>query len=150
MAPIDKSCSNATLQPNLYIEKFNISWLSLCITDVAASVKILYEYMYVLWGLPSEKRVHLNMFYLWKWHQSTDPPQTQLSSVSSTLKSPIFPDLARGLGSAAEQIQIPGCRSQAADPRPQAKSGNIGLFNIQTTAQRFDRSIWRLRLASSP
>ena len=31
----------------------------------------------------------------------TDPAQTQLSSVSSTLKSPIFPDLACGLGSAA-------------------------------------------------
>ena len=52
---------------------------------------------YVLWGLPSKKRVHLNIFYHWKWHQSTDPAQTQLYSVSSTLKSPIFPDLACGL-----------------------------------------------------
>ena len=39
MAPIDRSCSYATLQPNMYIEKFNISWLSLYITDVVASVK---------------------------------------------------------------------------------------------------------------
>ena len=48
MVPIDSFCSNATLQPNMYIEKFNISWLSLCITDVAASVKIPDKY--VLWG----------------------------------------------------------------------------------------------------
>ena len=39
MAPIDKPFAKATLHPNMYIEKFNISWLSLCITDVAASVK---------------------------------------------------------------------------------------------------------------
>ena len=39
MAPIDRSCSNATSQPNMYIEKFNISRLRLCITDVAASEK---------------------------------------------------------------------------------------------------------------
>jgi hypothetical protein len=37
MAPIDRSCSNATLQPNMYIEKFDISCLRLCINDVAAS-----------------------------------------------------------------------------------------------------------------
>ena len=41
MAPIDRSCSNATSQPNMYIEKFNIPRLRLCITDVAASKKIL-------------------------------------------------------------------------------------------------------------
>ena len=34
MAPIDRSCSNATLHPNMYIKKFNIFRLSLCITDV--------------------------------------------------------------------------------------------------------------------
>ena len=45
MAPIDRSCSNATLQPNNYIEKSNISWLSLCITYIAASVKILDKYV---------------------------------------------------------------------------------------------------------
>ena len=43
MAPIDRSWSNATLQPNMYIEKFNISWLSLCITDVAASEKNTWQ-----------------------------------------------------------------------------------------------------------
>jgi hypothetical protein len=37
--------------------------------------------------------------------QLCDHAQTQVSSVSSTLKSPIFPDLACGLGSAAEQIK---------------------------------------------
>jgi hypothetical protein len=45
MAPIDRSCSNATSQPNMYIEKFNISWVtgSLCITDVVASVKNTWQ-----------------------------------------------------------------------------------------------------------
>jgi hypothetical protein len=45
MAPIDRSCSNATLQPNMYIEKFNISSLRLCITDVVASEKIFDNYV---------------------------------------------------------------------------------------------------------
>ena len=52
---------------------------------------------FILWGLLPEKRVHLKFFNQKKWYQSTDPAQTQLS----TLKSPIFPDLACGLGSAA-------------------------------------------------
>jgi hypothetical protein len=33
MAPINRSCSDATLQANMYIEKFNIYWLSLCIKE---------------------------------------------------------------------------------------------------------------------
>jgi hypothetical protein len=45
MAPIDRSCSSTTLQPtsNMYIEKFNISWVSLCITDVVASVENTWQ-----------------------------------------------------------------------------------------------------------
>jgi hypothetical protein len=45
MATIDRSWSNATLQPDMYVEKLDISWLSLCITDVTASFKILDKYV---------------------------------------------------------------------------------------------------------
>ena len=47
MAPIDRSCSksNATLQSNRYIEKFNISRLSLCIKNVTALLGRLSNYV---------------------------------------------------------------------------------------------------------
>ena len=99
MTPVDRSCANATLQPNIYIEKLDISWLRLCITDVAASGKYLITTCSE--GCPPKR----GDSHLWKWRQVTDPPQTQLSSISSTLKSPVFPGLACGLGWAAEQIQ---------------------------------------------
>ena len=96
MAPIDRSCSNVTLHPNMYIEKFNISWLSLCITDVAASVKRLDNY--TLWG-------HRDQF-------------TWELLYRSVLVLPVL------------QMTSGGCQQ---DPRPQAKSENIELFNVELT-----------------
>ena len=89
-------CHSKDIEARMHAWNFNSASIVVCITDVAPSVKILDNY--TLWGLPSRKRVHLNTFYHWKRHQSTDPAQLQLSEYY------LFQDICRIFGAKTSDI----------------------------------------------
>ena len=114
MVPIDRSCSNATLQPNICIQKFNIFWLSLCITHVTPPHARLPNFN--LWRSPT-------MF-------SRDLLYKRVLFIEGSLYNRFLWGISYIIGSndfrRVESVRLPSQH----DSRPHAKSGNIGARGI--------------------